>query len=92
RAGAVMESVFLLVGAVMFSLVIWAIWPTFIRAVTRSEFFGVEGVFTFPTWPIRLIIVVGSAAAVLAYLLQIGQLLRNAYAPPAGHLESKVAP
>ena len=55
RAGAIMESLFLLVGATMFCMVIWASWTPFMRAVSRNEFFGVEGVFTFPTWPIRLI-------------------------------------
>lgn len=80
RWGAIMESVFLLVGAAMFALVIRASWPLLQRSLARNEFFGVEGVFTFPTWPIRLIIVVGAAAAVIAYLIQVAKLLRRGFA------------
>ena len=77
--GAVFESLFLLVGAAMFALIVHASWLPFTRAYRRSEFFGVEGVFTFPTWPIRLIIVVGAAAVVIAYLVQISEILRKAF-------------
>ncbi|MFM9882660.1 MAG: TRAP transporter small permease subunit [Burkholderiales bacterium] len=78
RWGAVVESVFLFVGAAMFALIVHASWLPFTRSFGRNEFFGVEGVFTFPTWPIRLIIVVGAAAVTLAYLVQITDLLRKA--------------
>lgn len=76
-AGAIVEALFLGVGALMFALVIRASWPLLQRSLARKEFFGVEGVFTFPTWPIRLIIVVGAAAAVIAYLLQVVKVLRQ---------------
>lgn len=78
--GAVFESVFLFVGAAMFALVVNASWLPFTRAYRKAEFFGVEGVFTFPTWPVRLIIVVGAAAVVIAYLVQISDILRKAFA------------
>jgi TRAP-type mannitol/chloroaromatic compound transport system permease small subunit len=80
RAGAMLEALFLLVGAAVFALIVRAIWPTLTRAIARKEFFGVEGVFTFPTWPVRTIIVVGAAAVVLTYLLQAAKVLRAGFA------------
>ncbi len=80
RTGALLEALFLLVGAAMFALIVRAIWPTLTRALARNEFFGVEGVFTFPTWPVRMIIVVGAAAVVITYLLQAAKVLRAGFA------------
>ena len=77
--GALFESLFLLVGAAMFALIVHASWRPFTRAFGRNEFFGVEGVFTFPTWPVRLIIVVGAAAVVIAYVVQVSDILRRAF-------------
>lgn len=82
RAGAWVESLFLLVGTAMFALVVRASWPLLMRSFERKEFFGVEGVFTFPTWPVRMIIVVGAGAVAIAYLFQIALVLQRAYAGP----------
>jgi len=86
RARAVVEACFLFVGALMFALVVRATWPLLVRSIERNEFFGVEGVFTFPTWPVRLIMVVGAIAVTLAYLNQVWELLRRAFGrePAAG--------
>lgn len=78
-AGAWVESLFLLVGVIMFALIVRASWPLLMQSITRNQFFGVEGVFTFPTWPIRGIIVVGAASVAIAYLMQIANTLRIAY-------------
>lgn len=68
RTVVVLDSVFALVGAVMFALVALAAWPDTHRAWTDAEFFGVRGVWTLPTLPFRLIIVLGSAITSLAFL------------------------
>lgn len=83
RTGALLEALFLLVGAAVFALIVRAIWPTLTRALARNEYFGVEGVFTFPTWPVRTIIVVGAAAVVITYLLQAAKALRAGFAKGA---------
>jgi TRAP-type C4-dicarboxylate transport system permease small subunit len=79
RARALVEACFLFVGALMFALVVRATWPLLVRSIERNEFFGVEGVFTFPTWPVRLIMVVGAIAVALAYLIQVWELLGRAF-------------
>ena len=79
RVAALIEALFLLVGAVMFALIVRATWPLFARAVQRNEFFGVEGVFTFPTWPVRVIIIVGAVVVTVAYLIKVWTFLVTAF-------------
>ena len=62
------ESVFCLTGAVVFAAIVWASWDKALNAWLVGEFFGVQGVFTIPTWPFRGIIVLGSTLAALAAL------------------------
>lgn len=77
RAVALLEAVFCMVGAVVFALVVWASWPKFTSAWETAEFFGVQGVWTIPTWPFRGITVLGAATASLAALYRLGQELKT---------------
>jgi C4-dicarboxylate transporter, DctM subunit len=52
----------LLAAAVLVALVLGS-WPDLVSAWTTAEFAGVEGIFTVPVWPIKLIIVGGAAIA-----------------------------
>lgn len=65
-----------LVGALLFLVLATIAWPEFTAALQASEYFGVQGVYTVPTWPFRLLIVVGSVFAAVAYLACIPALLR----------------
>jgi len=68
---------FALIGAVLFTLVAFAAWPDTAQAWRTSEFFGVRGVWTLPTLPFRLIIVFGSAASAIAFVVAaVGSLCR----------------
>lgn len=67
NATRVLDTGFALTGAVLFTLVAVAAWPDTIGAWRTSEFFGVRGVWTLPTFPFRLIVVFGSAASALAF-------------------------
>jgi TRAP-type C4-dicarboxylate transport system permease small subunit len=71
RAGAVAEAAFLLFGAASLALIAWAGWKPAMSAYTGREFFGVQGLFTIPTWPVRAIIVFGSALGSLVFLVQV---------------------
>lgn len=79
RASAAIEAAYLFVGAIMFALILRATWPLLVRSFQRHEFFGVQGVFTFPNWPVRLIMIVGALAATLVYLIQVWERLRFAF-------------
>ncbi|WP_375258306.1 TRAP transporter small permease subunit [Citreimonas sp.] len=64
----VIESVFCLVGATVFALIALSSWGKTTNAWATGEFFGVQGVFTIPTFPFRAIIVGGAVLAALAAL------------------------
>ncbi|SHF55678.1 Tripartite ATP-independent transporter, DctQ component [Loktanella atrilutea] len=75
-AARLLDSLFLLVGALVFALILWASWPNTIKAFETSEFFGVQGVFTIPTLPFRAITVLGCAVALLACLYRAAMTWR----------------
>lgn len=66
-AGKRLRGLLSLAGIFACALIAYATWPLFLRAWDYSEFFGVEGVFTFPTWPMRLVVFVGAVLAALQY-------------------------
>lgn len=63
------EILFAMVGALVFAGITYASWPEMTDAWRTSEYFGVQGIFTIPTLPFRAIIVVGSLAAMVSYLI-----------------------
>lgn len=80
-AVSVIEALFCLAGAAVFALVLWSSWPKLPESWATSEFFGVQGVWTIPTWPFRGITVLGSALAVLAALYRAAEELRGIRSP-----------
>ena len=63
-----MDMIFSLVGSILFALIALAAWPDTLVAWKTSEFFGVRGVWTLPTLPFRLLIVVGASTSSVAFL------------------------
>ena len=53
-------------------------WPDLVSAWATSEFAGVEGIFTIPVWPIKLLIVAGSALAAMELVRQLVRAARAA--------------
>ncbi len=72
-----LEAVFALVGAAVFLLVAIAAWPDTARSLQSAEFFGVRGVWTLPTFPFRLIVVLGSFGTSLAFAVTALSCLVN---------------
>lgn len=68
RAVHLLDAVFALVGVGLFALVAIAAWPDTHEAWVSSEFFGVRGVWTLPTLPFHLLVVLGSAATSIAFI------------------------
>ena len=61
-------ALFELLGAVFFIIVLtWAI-PEMIDAYNLDYFVGEEGLFTFPEWPIELVIVLGCLVTLLQFI------------------------
>ncbi len=63
-----LESGFALAGAFVFLLLTIAGVAFLEKAIQLGEYVGALGDFTVPTWPIRAIIVLGSAATALGFL------------------------
>ncbi|SLN10275.1 Tripartite ATP-independent periplasmic transporters, DctQ component [Roseivivax jejudonensis] len=76
-AVSAIEAVFSVVGAIVFALILWASWPKLPESWATAEFFGVQGVWTIPTWPFRGITVLGCALAVMAALYRTTDEIRT---------------
>lgn len=59
------------VGMIAFLLIAKASLPPLIESWETSEFFGTQGHFTAPSWPVRLTIVACSILAAVAFLFRI---------------------
>ncbi|MBN7784333.1 MULTISPECIES: TRAP transporter small permease subunit [Ponticoccus] len=66
-----LETLYDLLGMVVVGAILYATWPIFMRAWTRSEFVGAAGDFTAPVWPVKLMILVGGCLLVLQFLARI---------------------
>ncbi len=82
RAALRLRAFLSLFGILACAVIAYATWPVAMRAWTNSEFLGVEGVFTFPTWPMRFVVVLGASLAALQYALLVWQDLRSSGSAP----------
>lgn len=71
RVAALVEAVFALVGGIALAVVAWATLGILQRDIGAGQFIGVTGVATVPTWPFRLMILVGIAVAALQFAIQV---------------------
>jgi len=69
--GSDWHAVLLGVGCVLLLLIAMGAWPDFVRAFRTGEFAGVEGSFSVQVWPIKMLLVIGSAIAALECLRQL---------------------
>ena len=82
RVAEAAEALFHLAGAVTLWFLLQASWPRFITAWERGETVGVVGRFLIPTWPIKLILVVGAVAMLVQFALFAVMALVRAVRPP----------
>ena len=64
-------------------LILWGSIPLFLEAYQADFYVGVEGVFTAPVWPIKLIIVIGCAVTLLQFVVFIQRNLSKPRTEPA---------
>lgn len=69
-AGRAIEAFFLFVGCLVMLVIAYSTWKPMMAAYAGREFFGVQGIFTIPTWPLRATIVGGSVLTALVFLVQ----------------------
>jgi len=71
RTANLLEIVFELLGFLVIATIIYAHWPMLMKAITRHEFVGAVGNFTMPTWPAKLMILVGAVLLALQFVARI---------------------
>ena len=59
--GGAMETLFDLLAMGVVGAIFYATWPIFTKSWTRGDFVGAAGDFTAPTWPVKLMILIGAA-------------------------------
>jgi len=69
-AGAALEVLFALLGAAVFAAIVWASATGLEQAWRTGDQFGAQGTFTFPKWPLWLVVLVGGTCVLIAFLLQ----------------------
>ena len=69
--GHCLEAVFALAGCAVFTVTLIGSVEFLNKSLAGKEFYGVQGVFTFPTWPVRLMLVIGIAGSAIAFLVLI---------------------
>lgn len=70
RTAESIERFFAALGAVVFGAIVWASVSGLVHAWNTNDQFGAQGVFTFPKWPIWLLLLAGSAGSVAAFAMQ----------------------
>lgn len=66
-AAGVMRVVFHLAGILVFALIAQGTWPKLVDAWVENEFFGAQGVFTAPVWPIKACLFGGALLTCIAF-------------------------
>jgi TRAP-type mannitol/chloroaromatic compound transport system permease small subunit len=83
KAGNYIHMLFSLAGVFVCGVVIYATYPSFIKAWVDNDFYGVQGVFTMPTWPVKLIVLIGCGVTGIQYLIHAFWHLRRALVSPS---------
>jgi TRAP-type C4-dicarboxylate transport system permease small subunit len=67
-AGRYMGATFDFLGAIFFAIVLWGAVPDLYDAWVNDYFVGEQGLFTFPEWPIKVIIMLGCVVTFLHFI------------------------
>lgn len=72
-------------GIIVMACIIVGTWPRLIESIERGYYVGEAGIFTFPDWPIKAMVVFGSAATILCLLVRAVAHWRRSAVPPVSH-------
>ncbi|MEM1288330.1 MAG: TRAP transporter large permease subunit [Pseudomonadota bacterium] len=70
-AAAAIRTLFHLAGIFVFAVIAQGTWPALVDAWVEDEFFGAQGVFTAPVWPIKACVFGGSLLTAVAFGVQL---------------------
>lgn len=69
------------IGALVFAMIVYASWRFLMRAIENADTYGTPGVFEFPQWPLRAVVVLGAAWTVVEFLKLAWQDLGHVWRP-----------
>lgn len=75
------EGIHHLIGACLLAVLFGASLPLFTRAWEINEYVGAEGDFMAPTWPVKLVILIGCVAGSLQFLILAIRHFRQMFDP-----------
>lgn len=78
RVRQFLEGVYFLVGAGLMGVLFTSSLPLFVEAWQIDEYVGAQGDFTAPVWPVKLVILIGCAAAAGQFLIGAARKFRSA--------------
>lgn len=88
--GNLMGMAFNLAGVGLMVAIIAGGWPKWLQAYEGGHFVGNVGVFTFPEWPHRLILVIGCATMAIQFFLLALDNVRGMFGKPPLEVEKAV--
>jgi TRAP-type mannitol/chloroaromatic compound transport system permease small subunit len=89
RFGHLVQSIYHLAGVAVMVLLFVYTWPFFVKDWESDAYTGNRGDFTFPHWPIKLLILVGAAACGVQFLRLCWRDIRIARGAAHGAAPSK---
>lgn len=75
--GAILNALFDLVGATVLGMIAWASIRVVGKDIAASEFIGITGMATLPTWPFRVLILAGFAVAAIEFAVRVIDAVRQ---------------
>jgi len=81
-ASRIIVSGFDLLGMAIMIAIIVGTWPLLIESIERGYYIGEQGIFTFPDWPIKGMVVLGSMMAAFVFLFRAAGHWRRSSSNP----------
>lgn len=78
RLGYALDGIYHLIGAALCLILLKASYPLFTKAWTQDLYVGAQGDFMAPTWPVKLVILIGCAAAAIQFGLLAWSFFKKA--------------
>ena len=79
RSGAFLSGLFSLVGAAVVGTIAWSTIRIVEKDYAALEFIGVPGIATLPTWPFRVLILIGFAVAAIEFGFRAAAAFRRMF-------------
>jgi len=85
-----MGILFAVAGIGLMVAIMWGGWPKWLQALHGGHFVGNKGVFTFPEWPQRLVLVIGCGMMAIQFFLLGLDNIRALFGKPPLEYEKAV--